>query len=185
MVPVNLGLVHYPVLNRKQEIVSTSITNLDLHDMARLAATYGLPGFYVIHPLPAQQEMARNLLSFWNTGYGRVYNPDRHAAFTLVRQVETIAEAMNKIADGGAPPLLIATAANPPVATTPWPAVRQVLTTGTRPALLLFGTGWGLAPGVLEEADIILDPIKGPGDYNHLSVRSAASIILDRLCGER
>jgi len=30
-----------------------------------------------------------------------------------------------------------------------------------------------------------LAPIKGPGKYNHLSVRAAAGIILDRLRGHR
>ncbi|MCI5121902.1 MAG: RNA methyltransferase, partial [Candidatus Electrothrix sp. AUS4] len=36
-----------------------------------------------------------------------------------------------------------------------------------------------------EQADATLPPIKGVGAYNHLSVRSAASICMDRLCGDR
>ena len=52
------------------------------------------------------------------------------------------------------------------------------------PLMLLFGTGFGLAPPVLERADLVLAPILGPGAYNHLSVRSAAGIILDRLRGK-
>ena len=55
----------------------------------------------------------------------------------------------------------------------------------TEPHLLVFGTGWGLAPEVIERADLVLEPICGPTDYNHLSVRSAAAIILDRLRGAR
>ena len=47
--------------------------------------------------------------------------------------------------------------------------------------LLLFGTGWGLAPEALARMDDVLEPVRGTTDYNHLSVRSAASIILDRL----
>ncbi|MCK4696288.1 MAG: RNA methyltransferase, partial [Candidatus Cloacimonetes bacterium] len=31
----------------------------------------------------------------------------------------------------------------------------------------------------------ILKPIKGVGNYNHLSVRSAAAIVLDRLTSEK
>ena len=50
--------------------------------------------------------------------------------------------------------------------------------------LLVFGTGWGLTDELLARADYVLRPIYGAGEYNHLSVRSAVSIILDRLMGE-
>ena len=43
----------------------------------------------------------------------------------------------------------------------------------------------GLAPEVTERADIQLEPVRGPSNYNHLSVRSAAAVILDRLRGAR
>jgi hypothetical protein len=56
---------------------------------------------------------------------------------------------------------------------------------GGEPCLLIFGTAWGLSPALLETADFVLAPIEGPTDYNHLSVRSAAAIILDRLLGDR
>jgi len=49
--------------------------------------------------------------------------------------------------------------------------------------LLLFGTAWGLVDEVFEKADYLLDPVEGYTNYNHLSVRSAAAIILDRLVG--
>ncbi len=51
--------------------------------------------------------------------------------------------------------------------------------------MILLGTAWGLAPQVIESSDGILEPISGVGKYNHLSVRSAAAIVLDRLLGER
>jgi hypothetical protein len=51
------------------------------------------------------------------------------------------------------------------------------------PHLLVFGTAWGLAEAFISEADYILEPITGSPDYNHLSVRTAAGIILDRLLG--
>jgi hypothetical protein len=54
-----------------------------------------------------------------------------------------------------------------------------------QPYLLVFGTAWGLAEPFISEADYILEPISGRTDYNHLSVRSAAGIILDRLLGTR
>jgi hypothetical protein len=53
------------------------------------------------------------------------------------------------------------------------------------PVLIVLGTGWGLTSEVVDAADIRLAPIDGVDGYNHLSVRSAAAIILDRLLGER
>ncbi|MBW2332764.1 MAG: RNA methyltransferase, partial [Deltaproteobacteria bacterium] len=46
-----IGLLHYPVYNRRGEIIVSAITSLDLHDLARLAKTYGVKKFYVINPL--------------------------------------------------------------------------------------------------------------------------------------
>ena len=63
--------------------------------------------------------------------------------------------------------------------------LRAQLDRRPEPHLIVLGTGWGLAPEVTERADVILEPIWGPTDYNHLSVRSAAAIILDRLRGKR
>jgi hypothetical protein len=54
-----------------------------------------------------------------------------------------------------------------------------------RPVVLVFGTAWGLAPEVVRDADFRLAPISGPGEYNHLAVRSAVAIILDRIAGRR
>ena len=61
---------------------------------------------------------------------------------------------------------------------------RARLLSGAEPALLLFGTGHGLSDSVLAEADAVLAPIRPNGDYNHLSVRTAAAITLDRLVGD-
>ena len=46
---------------------------------------------------------------------------------------------------------------------------------------MLFGTGWGLEKSILNEADYVLDSVEGIGEYNHLPVRAAIAIILDRL----
>ncbi|MCK4768531.1 MAG: RNA methyltransferase, partial [Desulfobacula sp.] len=51
--------------------------------------------------------------------------------------------------------------------------------------VLVFGTAWGLADELIDTCDFILDPIYGNTDYNHLSVRSAASIYLDRITNGR
>lgn len=59
------------------------------------------------------------------------------------------------------------------------------LLAGDRPLLLIFGTAWGLAGEVIEQADYVLRPVQKSAQYNHLSVRSAAAIIVDRFLGDR
>lgn len=51
------------------------------------------------------------------------------------------------------------------------------------PILLLFGTGWGLAPEVIDMANFKLGPIVGRSEdgFNHLSVRSAVAIYLSQV----
>ena len=60
----------------------------------------------------------------------------------------------------------------------------ELIKTIDYPILLLFGTGFGLTDEVMDSSYKILEPIRGNTKYNHLSVRSAVSIILDRLLGE-
>ena len=62
---------------------------------------------------------------------------------------------------------------------------QRLIRDGVRPLLVLFGTGWGLTEEVIGRADHLLPAITGIGTYNHLSVRTAAGIILDRVCGAR
>ena len=78
-------------------------------------------------------------------------------------------------------PYLIATSARPVAGALPFPALAQRLETTSDPCLLVFGTGYGLSDEVLSRCEAQLEPIRGPGDYNHLSVRAAAAIALDRL----
>ena len=53
----------------------------------------------------------------------------------------------------------------------------------SQPFLLILGTGWGLTEAIFSRSDYILEAIEGSTDYNHLSVRSAAAIVFDRLLG--
>ncbi len=111
-------------------------------------------------------------------------NPDRGNALSLVKVCYDLEEAVEQIEkESGQKPLLIATCAREQEDTVSYDHIRNVLATGS-PVLLLFGTAWGLAPELLQEVDGTLPPICGCGDYNHLSVRSAVSIVLDRLCGD-
>ena len=179
-----VALVHHPVLDREGNVVTTSITNLDLHDIARSCRTYGLAGYLVVTPLSSQQELAARIAGHWKTGYGATHNPLRSEALALLQVVSSLEAAEEHVAQlEGEAPVVVATTA----------ARREGQVTGatvlgaaaTRPLLLVLGTGWGLAPEVMSRADHVLEPFRGQTRYNHLSVRSAAAILLDRLFGLR
>ncbi len=81
------------------------------------------------------------------------------------------------------PPLLIATDASKQESRTISYEKARDLIRDDRVIFLLFGTAWGLDKTILEHVDYILDPVNGRTGYQHLSVRAAAAIILDRLAG--
>jgi hypothetical protein len=174
------------VVNRHREVIASAITNLDLHDLARLARTYDLPGCFVVTPLQDQQQLARELLAHWCKGVGRVLHPYRWQALERLRVVDDIWAACTAIEnDTGRRPRLWATSAGYDGVTISHGEARHyLLDSGSRETayyLLLLGTAWGLAPGVLETCDAVLAPIPAASDYNHLSVRCAAAILIDRL----
>ncbi len=184
-VPIYLGLVHYPIYNKNDEVITTAITNFDIHDIARTARTYDINRYFIIHPLPSQVALAKEILSYWQEGYGGQYNPDRQEAFRILEIIPTIEQAIQTITEReGLAPLVITTDARKFSNTVSYPYMRELISEAGKPCLLLFGTGWGMEKSVMEKFDYILEPIYGPGDYNHLPVRAAVAIILDRLLGE-
>ncbi|WP_088228452.1 RNA methyltransferase [Desulfosporosinus sp. FKB] len=184
MADIYLALIHAPVYNKNMETVATSITNLDLHDIARSSTTYGIKRYYVVHPAEAQRQLAKRIMGFWQDGYGAEYNPDRQEAFSRVKIAADLAEVYAEItAEQGVAPLRVATDARKYANTVSYAQLRKDIETSETPILLLFGTGWGLLKEDMETMDQILEPVYGPTDYNHLSVRSAVAIILDRLRG--
>jgi hypothetical protein len=184
MADIYLALIHAPVYNKNMETVATSITNLDLHDIARCSTTFGIKRYYVVHPAEAQRNLAGRIMGFWQEGYGADYNPDRQEAFARVKIVEQLAEVYAEIeAEHGVAPVKVATDARKYPNTVTYVQLREIIETTETPILLLFGTGWGLLKEDVEAMDRILEPIYGPTNYNHLSVRSAVAIILDRLLG--
>lgn len=177
-----LALIHYPVVNRRQEIIASAITNLDLHDLARVACTYDVPACYVVTPLRDQQVLVGDLLRHWCEGVGRELHPDREAALRRLKVMESLEEVREDIgALCSSKPILWATSARETPGGLPHQEARRFLMQEEVPVLLLLGTAWGLAQSVLEEVDAVLEPIRGANGYNHLSVRCAAAILLDRL----
>ena len=179
-----LALVHYPVYNKFHEVVTTALTNLDLHDISRSSKTFGLDRFYIVTPSKDQQALALRIAGHWQAGWGATYNPDRKQALDIVRVVDTLDDAISDFQTGFAAPVstVITGASNRPGSIT-CQDFKQMLATSENPFMLLLGTGWGLTEECFTEADYILEPIAGAGTYNHLSVRSAAAIMLDRLKG--
>lgn len=181
---VYCGLVHHPVLDRSGNEVTTSVTNIDVHDIARSARTFGLRGYFVIHPITAQRPVVERIVDHWCSDKGRVRGPDRAEALALVQVVSSISEALQTVErKEGRPPRVWVTSAQPSTGTqtTTFDDAAQRLRTEKEPTLLLFGTGHGLAARVIEQADTLLEPIVGVDGYNHLSVRAAVAIILSRL----
>jgi hypothetical protein len=184
MAPLFVALVHYPVLNRMGETIASAITNLDLHDLARSCRTYGVPACYIVTPLEDQRALAHRLTAHWIEGKGGEILPERREALKLLQVVESISEASRDIFErSGREPVLWASTARKENGSLAHREARTVLEREARPFLLMFGTGWGLAPPVIEQADAVLDPIIGAGSYNHLSVRAASAILMDRLLG--
>ncbi len=179
-----LGLIHSPVLGRKEEIITTSVTNLDIHDIARTARTYGFKQYFIVTPVKKQHVLVQSILDHWNTDTSNSYNPDRTSALSFIQLAETIENAVEEIKKlEGQDPVIVVTGANFTGETIDEKSLRAKLQVDKRPMFLLFGTGWGLHASVLDMADFKLDPIFGTANdgYNHLSVRSAVAIYCDRL----
>jgi len=175
---VSIALIHHPVRQGGRTITS-SITNFDIHDLARLAATYGLGAFYLVHPDEGMRGLAAEFMSHWFEGAGRTFKPDRTVALEKMVITSTLEEAIAAVERReGARPFLLATSAKERARTVAWD---RVVGLAGKPLLVLFGT----ADGISEELDDIIDGYAEPLDagtgYNHLSVRSAASIFIDRL----
>jgi len=186
MADISLVLLHHPVLDKNGLVVTSALTNMDIHDIARSACTYGVRHFYVATPVKALRRLAAKIMEHWETGYGSTYNATRKEALSLVRLEHDLDSTILAVErDSGQRPRVVATSARNGPNRTTFAALRRQLEASREPHLIILGTGWGLAPVVTERADVTLEPICGPTEYNHLSVRSAAAIILDRLCAAR
>jgi tRNA (guanine37-N1)-methyltransferase len=183
---------HYAVLMHDQVMLptgeegTTSVTSLDIHDIARSAKTYNLEHYFLVTPLLDQQKIVQTLLDFWKIGEGVTYNPSRHEAVSSVSWKASFNEVVQEIERReGKRPVLIATSARgsefPEKLITYFD--QQKVWSEERPILFIFGTGQGLGQSIINCVDYILLPLKGYSDFNHLSVRSAAAIIFDRWLG--
>lgn len=173
-------------------MITTAVTNMDIHDIARSARTYGADGYFLVTPIGVQHELVGRILSHWHTESSKAYHPDRFSALSLVQVKSTFEDVKNEIFKRhGELPEVVLTDARPILNSITYADFRREWESSpqrTRPLVVVFGTGYGVAKSFLPEVDRVLTPIygnekQGRESYNHLSVRAAAAIVLDRLFG--
>ena len=152
-----VALLHGDVLvgaERKPGV--TSVTSIDIHDIARSCSTYGVEQYFIVTPLRDQQKIVGTLLDFWQKGIGADYNRSRHEAIKSSTDAHTALISFHDQA-----------------------SVWQE----ERPVLFVFGTGKGLTKELIQRCDYLLPPVHGFTQFKHLSVRSAVEVVLDRWLG--
>lgn len=179
------ALVHHPVKAKDGSVITTSITNLDVHDIARTARTYNLAQYYIVTPVEAQRSLVEHITGYWKDGEGKERVPQRSEALGIVRPIPSLDEVIRDVREreGGRDPLLVTTAARSSRAPKSYDEARAILRSSDRPAIIVFGTGYGLVDAIIQRAELHLAGIRS-GSYNHLPVRGAAAIIFDRLFGD-
>ncbi|MBN1471611.1 MAG: RNA methyltransferase [Syntrophaceae bacterium] len=179
-----IALLHHPVYNKERKVVTTSIANMDIHDLARVAKTYAVSGFYIVNPIEEQRNLAQEIIHHWLKGYGAVYNEFRKDAFELIHVNAKLKDVINDVnRKTGCRPKTIVTGANFTGEILKFAELKKILRNNKAPYLLIFGTGSGLADEIVNESDFKLEPIRGHAGYNHLAVRSAVAIIMDKIMG--
>lgn len=148
-------------------------------------------GYFLVTPIEDQHEVVGRILQYWGSDSAKKHHPDRVEALSLVRLVRNFDEVKTAIrAVHGIDPEVVLTDARPLPNSVSYSQYREELADpnrGNRPVVLVFGTGWGISDAFYPEVHRILAPVYGPKGkegYNHLSVRSAVAIILDRLFGQ-
>jgi hypothetical protein len=189
---VSVALLHYPVYDKNRRIVATSITNYDIHDISRVVKTYALGAYYMVTPLLSQQELCQRIIRHWVEGFGSRYNQTRQEAFSTTYLAGSLAEVIKQLQEHyQTRPVVVMTSAREHVAKECGKPIldfqkarQRIQTNRTTPYLLVFGTGYGVENQCIREfSNCLLEPIRGLTAYNHLSVRSAVAIIIDRLFG--
>jgi len=181
-----VALMHTDVLiGSKKRVGQTSVTTIDLHDIARSSRTFGLENFFIVTPLVDQQKIVKKMLDFWQKGIGQEYNINRFESVKRVVLEKNLGSVIAHIQEKeGKKPVVIMTSAKMGEDSNKISFYDQdKIWAFGRPVLFVLGTGQGLCDSVMKDADYVLLPIEGFSDYNHLSVRSAAAIIFDRWLG--
>lgn len=184
-------LLHYPVTNRQGEPITTAVTNLDIHDIARSTRTYEIDHYYLVNPLLEQISVVKRILDYWETPRAREWHPDRFEALSRVQMLadfEAVKSDLNERYPGLSQEVAMPDA-RPLPGQLSYSGIRNQWENEKTPSvkIIVFGTGGGVSGEFFAQVNTFLAPIYGPLEsdgYNHLSVRAAAAVILDRLYGK-
>jgi len=177
-------LLHYPVEDKDGNEISAAVTNLDLHDLARIAITYETGDVWVVTPIPEQQQLVRDIVGYWTEGAGSRHNPDRKLALSKIRLAASLEEVIQALcSDNSGPVFTVSTSARKTGTELSFESLRRLLEQRQGRYLLLYGTAHGISRKLRQQTDYQLEPIQGGGIYNHLPVRAAVAITVDRLLG--
>jgi len=179
-------LMHDQVKLPKGRIGTTSVTSIDIHDIARSARTYDITQYFIVTPLKDQQKIVTTLMDFWLSDVGIEYNPQRHEALSRVRLCNSLKESIQTVIKKEQKnPIIMGTSARSEYGgiETVFYDEQEKIWSQDRPVLIIFGTGNGLSDKIFAVCDYMLPSLEGVSDFNHLSVRSAAGIVLDRWLG--
>ncbi|MEW6057014.1 MAG: RNA methyltransferase [Bdellovibrionota bacterium] len=192
-------LLHSPMVDRAGKEVTTAVTNLDIHDIARSCKTYGITKYFIVNPEVEQERMVRMILDHWKTEVSWIHHPSRAQALELVRFTRSFEEAFNEASlEGNGPvgrPFVVMPDAKDLEGAWSYRELREKLQKAElpgdengrlRPLMIVFGTGWGISPKFYDRVDRPLKPLRcsSQAKYNHLSVRAAAAVVLDRVFGD-
>jgi tRNA (guanine37-N1)-methyltransferase len=177
-------LVHYPIKDKDNNIISTAVTNLDIHDIARLSATFGFKNYYIVTPIVEQKALVGRIVNHWKGDYGKLRNNKRSFALDKIKISSSVQDVASDISlnTGKKVKIIATTAKNTDRSVSMSEFTKQM--DDEFAYLIMFGTGWGLSEELIDKADYVLAPLSYQTGYNHLSVRSAVSIIMDRLYNE-
>jgi hypothetical protein len=181
----SLALVHYPVLGKDRRVITSSITTIDVHDLARVARTYGAKSAFIVTPVEEQRKLAERLKEHWMQGDILKGEFERRVeALGILQPTASVEEMISIVKKRAKKVKMLATSAEQ--ADNAVSADEWLLSADDADEwIILFGTAYGLAPELMEQADCRLSPVVGAGEFNHLPVRGAFAIITDRLFGLR
>ena len=95
--PFYVALLHHPMVDRHGKTVTTAVTNLDIHDIARSCRTYGVEKYFIVNPEEEQRRIVQAILGHWHEEISKVYHPARAEALRLVEFQSTFEEVYNDI----------------------------------------------------------------------------------------
>ena len=177
---VAVALVHYPCRDRMGAEIAASVDWVDFFDAGRVTLVYGVRPLYVVQPVEAQKALLTRLMTH---GTKDDRDADTRGRFDHAVIVDALAEAVTHATERfGARPTIVATTARQADNRVSFAALRAKVQAG-EPVLVLVGKASGLADSVLQGADACLEPISGGTGFDHLPVRGAFAIALDRLLG--